>query len=158
MEDLQRKIAAREKPEEEKITEWTQDHDLLYLLLCIAFFADQEIDESEKDIIYKRYEQFVPNVTDESFNQDFGRTTEKFIELKIEENRQKQFDESLIAIKDSDQFDSSKRLALIKAFVDIANADEFIHENEVTLIQNAVSIWELDLDIKKPKSGSPLEI
>jgi len=48
--------------------------------------------------------------------------------------------------------------ALLNSFIDIANADEFIHENEVMLIQDAVAIWELDLEIKKPKSGERLEI
>ena len=55
LEDLQRKISAREKPEEEEPSEWTVDHDVLYALLSIAFFADQEIDESEKNVIYESY-------------------------------------------------------------------------------------------------------
>jgi len=49
-------------------------------------------------------------------------------------------------------------LQLLHAFIDIANADEFIHENELMLIKNAVAIWELDVEISKPKSGDRLEI
>ena len=55
MEDLQRKIAARQKSEDETSRDWTIDHDLLYTLLCISFFADQEIDESEKNVIFNIY-------------------------------------------------------------------------------------------------------
>ena len=55
MEDLQRKISARENSDENKVTDWTVNHDLLYSLLCISFFADQEIDESEKNMIFLGY-------------------------------------------------------------------------------------------------------
>ena len=158
LEDLQRKISARETSEEEKPLDWTVDHDMLYTLLCIAFFADQEIDESEKDVIYESFGKLVKGVSDDSFNSDFRLTTEKFIELKKEEARQKQFEESLLNIKDSSDDDSDQLTKLINAFIDIANADEFIHENEVMLIQTAIKILELDLEINKPKSNEKLKI
>ena len=158
MEDLQRKIAAREKSDDDKPTDWTMDHDILYALLCISFFADQEIDELEKDVIYESFGKFVKEVTNESFNADFGLATRKFIELKNEESRQKQYEDSLMNIKNSEEINSDQLLELLRAFIDIANADEFIHENEVVLIQNAVAIWELNVEIKKPKSGDRLKI
>ena len=91
MEDLQRKISARENSDENKVTDWTVNHDLLYSLLCISFFADQEIDESEKSMIFKSYSDFIDDVTDNSFNIDFGMTTNKFIDLKTESSRQAYF-------------------------------------------------------------------
>ena len=158
MEDLQRKIAAREKSDDDKPIDWTMDHDILYALLCISFFADQEIDELEKSVIYESFGKFVKEVTNESFNADFGLATRKFIELKNEESRQKQYEDSLMNIKNSEEINSDQLLELLRAFIDIANADEFIHENEVVLIQNAVAIWELNVEIKKPKSGDRLKI
>ena len=158
MEDLQRKISAREKSEDDKLIAWTIDHDILYTLLCISFFADQEIDESEKDVIYESFGKFVNEVTNDSFNTDFGLATGKFIELKNEESRQEQYEDSLLNIKNAEGTDSNQLLRLIHAFIDIANADEFIHENEVVLIQNAAAIWELDVEIKKPKYGDRLTI
>ena len=98
------------------------------------------------------------DVTNESFNSDFGLATEKFIGLENEESRQKQYENSLMNIKNSEETDSDQLLQLLHAFVEIANADEFIHENELLLIQNAVAIWELDVEINKPKSGDRLEI
>jgi uncharacterized tellurite resistance protein B-like protein len=65
---------------------------------------------------------------------------------------------SLINIKNSDETDSNQLLRLIHAFIDIANADEFIHDNEVLLIQNALTTWNLNIKINKPKSGDRLEI
>ena len=158
MEDLQRKISAREKSEDDKPIAWTIDHDILYTLLCISFFADQEIDESEKDVIYESFGKFVNEVTNDGFNTDFGLATGKFIELKNEESRQEQYEDSLLNIKNAEGTDSNQLLRLIHAFIDIANADEFIHENEVVLIQNAAAIWELDVEIKKPKYGDRLTI
>ena len=158
MEDLQRKISARENSDENKVTDWTVNHDLLYSLLCISFFADQEIDESEKSMIFKSYSDFIDDVTDNSFNIDFGMTTNKFIELKTESSRQAYFDYSLLNLKETKQFKKAQLLEIIQAFINIANADDFIHEKEVILIQHAINIWELDARVNKPKSGKKLEL
>ncbi len=158
MEELQRKIAARETTDEDTTIDWKIDHDILYSLLCISFFADQEIDESEKDAIFDSYKIFSDGVDNESFNRDFGLTTERFIALKTEEARQKQFDDSLEIIYADDRFQNEELLKLIDCYVGIANADDFIHENEVTLIQHAIKAWSLDVSIEKPKSGEKLKI
>ena len=158
MEELQRKISAREKTEDEPTIDWSINHDILYSLLCISFFADQEIDESEKDAIFNSYKLFVPNVDNEIFNRDFGMTTEKFIELNTEEARQVQFDDSLIKIADADNFDNDELEKLIYCYVEIANADDFIHENEVTLIQSAIESWSMNIVVNKPKSGEKLKV
>ena len=158
LEDLQRKIAARQKTDDEDSREWTSDHNLLYTLLCISFFADQEIDETEKEVIFNSYNKFIDGVTDQSFNIDFGMTTTKFIDLKSESARQAYYDYSLLAIKEDKEFKHKDLVKVINAYVDIANADDFIHEKEVTLIQHAINIWDLKLNINKPKSGKKLEI
>lgn len=158
MEELQRKISAREKTEEEDVVAWSIEHDILYSLLCISFFADQEIDESEKDAIFNSYKLFAPDINNEIFNRDFGMTTDKFIKLNTEEARQKQFDDSLDTIYDKEDFDTKTLEKLVDCYIDIANADEFIHENEVALIQHAIKAWSLDLTIAKPKSGERLKV
>jgi len=156
LEDLQRKIAARSGSDEDDSIPWTKDNDILYSLLCIAFFADEEIDESEKDIIFDSYRIFVPELNNDKFNNDFGLATSKFIDLKTEELRQKQFDKSLINIKKSLTDDDLNQL--VECYVNIANADDFIHENEVLLIKQAIEIWDLDFRLEKPKSGKKLEL
>ena len=158
VEELQRKIAAREKTEDDAPMAWDINHDLLYTLLCISFFADQEIDESEKDAIFESYQKFIPNVDNDSFNKDFGITTEKFIDLKSEDSRQKQFDESLNTIYEDKHYNTRKLVDLVSCYVDIANADDFIHENEVVLIQRAINIWSLNIKVEKPKSGDKLMV
>ncbi len=156
MEDLQRKIAARSNNDDDNSIPWTTYNDILYSLLCIAFFADEEIDESEKDIIFDSYKIFVPNLNNEMFNSDFGLATSKFIDLRTEELRQKQFDKSLINIKEVLDNDSLNQL--VECYVSIANADDFIHENEVYLIKQAIETWSLDFNLEKPTSGKKLKL
>lgn len=158
MEDLQRKIAARETNEEDIIAIWSFKNDILYSLLCIAFFADQDIDESEKDVIFNSYKIFFPEIDNEKFNNDFGLTTSKFIELKTDDARKKQFDDSLIKIKNEPSLNENHLNQLIISYIDIANADDFIHDNEVLLIKIAIENWGLDLIINKPKSGQKLKL
>ena len=157
LEELQRKISARDRNEDDEIFEWAIDHDLLYTLLCISFFADQEIDESEKSAIFDSYKIFIPDLDSEIFTRDFGMTTDKFIELETENKRQKQFDESLLRLNQTKKYNESLS-ALVECFIDIANADDFIHENEIILIQRAIDIWSLDVKINKPKSGEKLAL
>ena len=61
-------------------------------------------------------------------------------------------------LKKTKEFKHKDLVKVINAYVDIANADDFIHEKEVTLIQHAINIWDLKLNINKPKSGKKLEI
>ena len=76
--------------------------------------------------------------------------------MKTEELRQKQFDKSLVNIKKSLADDDLNQL--VKCYVNIANADDFIHENEVLLIKQAIEKWDLDFRLEKPKSGKKLEL
>ena len=46
----------------------------------------------------------------------------------------------------------------MKCYVNIANADDFIHENEVILIKQAIEKWDLDFKLEKPKSGKKLKL
>ncbi len=85
-------------------------------------------------------------------------TTERFIELNTEDARQTQFDDSLMKIADADNFDNAELEKLINCYVEIANADDFIHENEVTLIQHAIESWSMDIVVDKPKSGEKLKV
>ena len=158
MEELQIKIAARQKADDDQTTEWSINHDVLYSLLCISFFADQEIDESEKDVVFNSYKLFVPDVDSERFNKDFGVTTDRFIKLETEEKRQKQFNQSLSEINSDNNFKNEDLIKLINCYIDIANADEFIHDNEIVLIQHAIEVWSLDISIEKPKTGKKLSI
>ena len=158
MEELQIKIAARQKTDDDPTTEWSINHDVLYSLLCISFFADQEIDESEKDVVFNSYKLFVPDVDSERFNTDFGVTTDKFIKLETEEKRQNQFNQSLSEINSDNNFKKEDLIKLINCYIDIANADEFIHDNEIVLIQQAIEVWSLDISIEKPKTGKKLSI
>ena len=158
MEELQIKITARQKADDDPTTEWSINHDVLYSLLCISFFADQEIDESEKDVVFNSYKLFVPDVDSERFNKDFGVTTDRFIKLETEEKRQKQFNQSLSEINSDNNFKNEDLIKLINCYIDIANADEFIHDNEIVLIQHALEVWSLDITIEKPKTGKKLSI
>jgi len=158
LEDLQRKASAREVSEEDLPESWSDEHDLLYTLLCISFFADQEIDDLEKDVIYDSFASFIPDMTNERYNADFGKATQKFIELETDSARHEQYEASLLSLESSDNFPKSQLEALIQMYIDIANADEFIHENEVLLIQTAIKVWGLDIVVNKPKSNDRLRI
>ena len=158
LDDLQRKINAREKPEDENEITWDADHDVLYTMLCIAFFADQEIDDVEKTVIFESFNKFVNNIDEDGFNEHLNVATSRFIDLKKEEARQDQFEKSLTEIQNKPEADKKYLKELLNTYVDIANADDFIHENEIMLINIAINSWELEISINRPRKNQKLKI
>ena len=136
---------------------WSQHHDLVYAFVCVSFLADGEVDESEKEAMRGNVKVMLPDVSDEEYNAMEAEVINKFIELGDVEARMAHYGTCLEALKglfttDEDRFKVVKNLAYI------ARADDFIHENEVTLIQHAIKAWNLDVSIEKPKSGEKLKI
>ena len=97
----------------------------------------------------------LPNVSDDEYNTIEAEVIDKFIDLGDESNRKEQYATSLSALKtlftsDEDRFKVVKNLAYI------ARADEFIHENEMAMVEQAVAALEMTDKIKLAKTDSSL--
>jgi|TARA_Y100000768_G_scaffold339835_1_gene283344 uncharacterized tellurite resistance protein B-like protein len=134
---------------------WTEHHDLVYAFVCVSFLADGEVDESEKEAMRGNVKVMLPNVSDDEYNAIEAEVIDKFIDLGDEASRTTQYGTSLSALKslftsDEDRFKVVKNLAYI------ARADEFIHENEMAMVEQAVSALEMTDKIKLAKTDSSL--
>ena len=134
---------------------WTEHHDLVYAFVCVSFLADGEVDESEKEAMRGNVKVMLPNVSDNEYNAIEAEVIDKFIDLGDEASRTTQYGTSLSALKslftsDEDRFKVVKNLAYI------ARADEFIHENEMAMVEQAVSALEMTDKIKLAKTDSSL--
>jgi uncharacterized tellurite resistance protein B-like protein len=134
---------------------WTEHHDLVYAFVCVSFLADGEVDESEKEAMRGNVKVMLPNVSDDEYNAIEAEVIDKFIDLGDEASRTAQYGTSLSALKslftsDEDRFKVVKNLAYI------ARADEFIHENEMAMVEQAVSALEMTDKIKLAKTDSSL--
>ena len=134
---------------------WSEHHDLVYAFVCVSFLADGEVDESEKEAMRGNVKVMLPNVSDEEYNTIEAEVIDKLIDLGDESNRKEQYSTSLSALKtlftsDEDRFKVVKNLAYI------ARADEFIHENEMAMVEQAVAALEMTDKIKLAKTDSSL--
>jgi|TARA_A100001388_G_C28607620_1_gene421246 uncharacterized tellurite resistance protein B-like protein len=134
---------------------WSEHHDLVYAFVCVSFLADGEVDESEKEAMRGNVKVMLPNVSDDEYNTIEAEVIDKFIDLGDESNRKEQYATSLSALKtlftsDEDRFKVVKNLAYI------ARADEFIHENEMAMVEQAVAALEMTDKIKLAKTDSSL--
>ena len=134
---------------------WTEHHDLVYAFVCVSFLADGEVDESEKEAMRGNVKVMLPNVSDDKYNAIEAEVIDKFIDLGDEASRTTQYGTSLSALKslftsDEDRFKVVKNLAYI------ARADEFIHENEMAMVEQAVSALEMKDKINLKKTDSSL--
>ena len=134
---------------------WSQHHDLVYAFVCVSFLADGEVDESEKEAMRGNVKVMLPDVSDDAYNAMEAEVIDKFIDLGDEAARTNQYGASLEALKgmftsDEDRFKVVKNLAYI------ARADDFIHDNEMAMVEQAVSALDMTDKVNLVKTDSTL--
>ena len=134
---------------------WSQNHDLVYAFVCVSFLADGEVDESEKEAMRGNVKVMLPNVSDDEYNQMEAEVIDKFIDLGDEDSRMNQYGVSLEALKDVFTSDED-RYKVVKNLAYIARADDFIHENEMKMVEKAVSSLDMVDKVNLVKTDSTL--
>ncbi len=134
---------------------WSQHHDLVYAFVCVSFLADGEVDESEKEAMRGNVKVMLPDVSDEGYNAIEAEVIDKFIDLGDEDSRMNQYGQSLNALKDMFTSDDD-RYKVVKNLAYIARADDFIHDNEMAMIEQAVSSLDMVGKVNLVKTDSTL--
>ena len=134
---------------------WSPNHDLVYAFVCVSFLADGEVDESEKEAMRGNVKVMLPNVSDDEYNKMEAEVIDKFIDLGDENARMTQYGVSLEALKDVFTSDED-RFKVVKNLAYIARADDFIHENEMAMVEKAVSSLDMADKVNLVKTDSTL--
>ncbi len=134
---------------------WSQHHDLVYAFVCVSFLADGEVDESEKEAMRGNVKVMLPDVSDDAYNVMEAEVIDKFIDLGDEAARTNQYGASLEALKDMFTSDDD-RYKVVKNLAYIARADDFIHDNEMAMIEQAVSALDMTDKVNLVKTDSSL--
>ena len=134
---------------------WSQHHDLVYAFVCVSFLADGEVDESEKEAMRGNVKVMLPDVSDEEYNAMEAEVINKFIELGDESSRMDLYGVSLDALKGVFTSDED-RYKVVKNLAYIARADDFIHENEMAMVEQAVSGLDMTDKVNLVKTDSTL--
>ena len=134
---------------------WSQHHDLVYAFVCVSFLADGEVDESEKEAMRGNVKVMLPQVSDDAYNAIEAEVIDKFIDLGDESSRSAQYGTSLEALKELFPTDED-RFKVVKNLAYIARADAFIHENEMAMVEQAVSALDMTDKVNLVKTESTL--
>ena len=134
---------------------WSQHHDLVYAFVCVSFLADGEVDESEKEAMRGNVKVMLPDVSDDAYNAMEAEVIDKFIDLGDEAARTNQYGLSLEALKEMFPSDDD-RYKVVKNLAYIARADDFIHDNEMAMIEQAVSTLDMTDKVNLVKTDSTL--
>ena len=134
---------------------WSQHHDLVYAFVCVSFLADGEVDESEKEAMRGNVKVMLPDVSDDAYNAMEAEVIDKFIDLGDESARTNQYGASLEALKGMFSSDED-RFKVVKNLAYIARADDFIHDNEMAMVEQAVSTLEMTDKVYLVKTESTL--
>ena len=134
---------------------WSQHHDLVYAFVCVSFLADGEVDESEKEAMRGNVKVMLPDVSDDAYNAMEAEVIDKFIDLGDEAARTNQYGASLKALKGMFSSDED-RFKVVKNLAYIARADDFIHDNEMAMIEQAVSTLDMTDKVNLVKTDSTL--
>ncbi len=134
---------------------WSQHHDLVYAFVCVSFLADGEVDESEKEAMRGNVKVMLPDVSDDAYNAMEAEVIDKFIDLGDESARTNQYGTSLEALKGMFSSDED-RFKVVKNLAYIARADDFIHDNEMAMVEQAVRILDMTDKVNLVKTDSSL--
>ena len=134
---------------------WSQHHDLVYAFVCVSFLADGEVDESEKEAMRGNVKVMLPDVSDDAYNAMEAEVIDKFIDLGDESARTNQYGVSLAALKGMFSSDED-RFKVVKNLAYIARADDFIHDNEMAMVEKAVSALDMTDKVNLVKTDSTL--
>ncbi len=134
---------------------WSQHHDLVYAFVCVSFLADGEVDESEKEAMRGNVKVMLPDVSDDAYNAMEAEVIDKFIDLGDEAARTNQYGASLEALKEMFSSDED-RFKVVKNLAYIARADDFIHDNEMAMVVQAVSTLDMTDKVNLVKTDSTL--
>jgi len=134
---------------------WSQHHDLVYAFVCVSFLADGEVDESEKEAMRGNVKVMLPDVSDDAYNAMEAEVIDKFIDLGDEAARTNQYGASLEALKGMFSSDED-RFKVVKNLAYIARADDFIHDNEMAMVEKAVSALDMTDKVNLVKTDSTL--
>ena len=137
------------------MSDWTKQHDLVYVFVCVAFLADGEVDDSEKEAMRGNVKVMLPGLSDDSYNAVEATVIEKFIDLGEENFRFDQYDSSLVSLKSLFESDVD-RFKVIKNLAYIARADKFIHENEIKMVEKSVELLGMTNKVNLVKTESTL--
>ncbi len=135
---------------------WSQDHDLVYLFMCVSFLADGEVDDAEKEAMRGNVKVMLPNVSDDDYQTMEDAVLEKFVTLGSDDSRKEQYKLSLEAVHKKYDGDDESLFKVVKNLAYIARADDDIHENEIELIKTAVDVWNMNDKISLMNTGSSL--
>ena len=134
---------------------WSQHHDLVYAFVCVSFLADGEVDESEKEAMRGNVKVMLPDVSDEEYNAMEAEVIDRFIDLGDQDSRMNQYGESLRSLKGMFTSDDD-RYKVVKNLAYIARADDFIHDNEMAMVEQAVNELDMAEKVKLVKTDSTL--
>jgi uncharacterized tellurite resistance protein B-like protein len=134
---------------------WSQHHDLVYAFVCVSFLADGEVDESEKEAMRGNVKVMLPDVSDDAYNAMEAEVIDKFIDLGDESSRTNQYGTSLEALKGMFSSDED-RFKVVKNLAYIARADDFIHDNEMAMVEQAVRTLDMTDKVNLVKTDSSL--
>ena len=134
---------------------WSQHHDLVYAFVCVSFLADGEVDESEKEAMRGNVKVMLPDVSDDAYNAMEAEVIDKFIDLGDESARTNQYGASLEDLKGMFSSDED-RFKVVKNLAYIARADDFIHDNEMAMVEQAVSTLDMTDKVNLVKTDSTL--
>jgi uncharacterized tellurite resistance protein B-like protein len=127
---------------------WSYAHDLVNLYLGIAHFADNELSPEEQRTFMARFGGWVTDVSLEDFQEIWSQVVAAYESRTTREQRYAAYLQSAVNIARFLGNSKDKLRAIIRDLVDIASADNKLHETEVTMIKAAAIIYGLSADLR----------
>lgn len=131
----------------EKIPGWGLLHDLALIYLVVAHSADDDLTESEIEVILERLKGWQP----EAYDAEARAIVREALQLYADEPGREIFGQAMTALKEA--LTPIQRILVLDDLNQIACADGHLSDNERTLIKTLATAW--DIKVRLSSNSQP---
>ena len=121
---------------------WSPLHDLALVYLALMHGADAEIDPVESKVTSEKLRSWYP----EEGQEQIERVMKEVMLMYVGGSSEQMLETSVASLREA--LPKGQRIAVLNDLADIASADGFIAQGEVSFIQQLAQRWEVDQDIR----------
>lgn len=125
------------KPDPER-TSWGVLHDLAYIFLVLAHSTDDELSDTELEVMFNKLREWEPAVHPD----DVERVLEQAMGVYSQGRDSERLESAIRSVRQ--RLPREQRMAALNDLVKIANADGVFLDDEEDLINHLLSEWDVD--------------
>lgn len=138
--------------------DWSLHHDILYMLVTMGHLPDREFSFDEVECIIRIWARRFPEMKSAEFQKIRATVISLYNEYEFHHDRYNQFLICAQRLKERYRGRTERTSVILSDLFRVARADNAIHQNEITMIEAAAKIWDLEIDLKPDRERDKIDL